>query len=418
MTNKIKRKAAVLVMFVCAASALAAAEFEDGRIKYVLDQSTGRFSLYYMTDVDRRVYEPLIWDRDKKTSFFSVSLDGTEYRMGSSSRFKMYLRGTEIKPALVFESPMIAITQEFSFIRTASSGVSNGIRIDIKIENWGEKTVNVGARLLVDSFLGESANPNFRTDLRPIESELMIDASSRDQWWVSRNNKYGLMGSVFVEGIDPPTALHFANWKRLYDAPFKAEYVPTRNFNSMPFSIRDSAVCYYLDVMPLERWQTRNFTVLLAADDKYGFDVKKFTTAIIEKIVNGHVESIEVVPERNNTNQIAINAPAAGGGNSAVGTQQQAQNPDSPFVLTPYGRAVTPVTPVAPLGPPAGGRGGAIMLPIGPIRVDLMTLRELIYKVDEYIYFGTAISEEELRGMEMAITRLKSRYGGIISPYR
>ncbi|MDR2467456.1 MAG: hypothetical protein LBD22_00665 [Spirochaetaceae bacterium] len=362
---------------------VSAAEYEDGRIKLLIDDNNGRFSIYYMTNVDKKIYEPLFWDRDKKTSFLGLYLNGSEYRLGESGRFRMYHRGTATKPSLVFEAPLLQVIVEFSFIRTASSGVSNGIRIDIKLENWGEKTVEAGARLLVDSYLGEANHPNFRTDLRPIESELVIDQSSRDQWWLSRNNKYGLMGSVFVEGIDPPSYIHFANWKRLYSTSFKPEYVPTRNFNEMPFSIRDSAVCYYLDAAPLEKWQSRTFTVLLAADDKFGFDIKKVRPLIVERI-------IEEKPVRDDDRRES--APPGGGG-----MQQQQQQ------MGGGGSAV---------------RRGTILLPIGPIRVDLMTLRELIYKVDEYIYFGTAISEEELRGMEMTITRLKSRYGGILYPYR
>jgi hypothetical protein len=69
-----------------------------------------------------------------------------------------------------------------------------------------------------------------------------------------------------------------------------------------------------------------------------------------------------------------------------------------------------PATPAAPQKP------GAI-LPIGSLRVDLLTLRELIYKIDEYVYFGTGLTEEELRGMEMLIARLRSRYGSVFGGF-
>ncbi|MDR0527193.1 MAG: hypothetical protein LBG79_05205 [Spirochaetaceae bacterium] len=392
----------IFIIFILIASAgmLNAATYEDGRIKLVLDEAAGRFSLYYMTDVDKKIFEPLFWDRDKKTSFIGVMLNKTEYRMGETMRFRVYLRGTDFRPALVFESPSVQITAEFSFIRTASSGVSNGIRIDMKMENWGEKTIDIGMRLVIDTNLGESSKPDFHTNLRPIESELMIDQTDRDQWWLSRNSKYGLMGSVFVDGTDPPSAIHFANWKRIYSANFKPEYVPTRNFNEMPFSIRDSAVCYYLDSRPLEKWESRKWTVLLAAEDKYGFDVKKAEPVIRERIIEERVVTGGVRGEDR------FITPQA---KDAVKTPEEKAKEEKikDEILKEAAKETLKEKT----------KTDSILLPIGPVRVDIMTLRELIYKVDEYIYFGTAISEEELRGMEMTLIRLESRYGGLLSPY-
>jgi hypothetical protein len=208
------------------------------------------------------------------------------------------------------------------------------------------------------------------------------------------------MGSVFVAGVDPPSHIHFANWKRLYSATFRPEYVPNRNFNELPWSVRDSAVCYYLEPLPIDRWQTRNFAVLLAAEDKYGFEVKKDNETVIERVFDA--ATIVKETEKITTHSEEGSATGRGGGGGTnnnlmmgLGMQQQQQQDGAGAI-----------------------RRGQVLLPIGPIRVDLLTLRELIYKVDEYIYYGTAISEEELRGMEMAINRLKSRYGGILNPYR
>jgi hypothetical protein len=397
---------------------LSALEFQDGRIKYMVDERNGRLSLYYMTDVDAKVYEPLFWDRDKKTSFLAVSVNGTEYRLGDASQFKMYLRGTQTRPVLAFESQFLSVTEEFSFIRTASSGISNGIRIDIKIENWGDRKQDVGARFLVDTFLSEKTDPNFRTDARPIGSETIVDRTTQDQWWISTNDKYGLMGSIFVDGIDAPEFIHFANWKRLSSANFKMEYIPGRNFNSLPFSIRDSSVCYYLDIRPVERWQSRRFTVLLAADDQYGFDVKKNTGSVLyEYPPEARIETVETPS--------AERPPASAGIISGPILPGQAA-PRPPVDTVPQTNVIPQLSNTAqataaplPAAEPARTQGsrGNILLPIGPIRVDLMTLRELIYKVDEHIYYGSTLTEEELRGMEMTIGKLRSRYGGIFRSY-
>jgi hypothetical protein len=397
------------LFLLCSFANAQALEFVDGRIKLVIDEKLGRFSLYHMTDVERKTWSPLFWDKDKRTSFLSVLVGSREYKLGETSSFKVVMRGTDKKPVLAFESPFLSVTEEFSFIRTASSGVSDGVRIDIRVENWSEEKTTVGARLLIDTFLGEKTNPNFRTDLRPIDSELVINKTTNDQYWVSHNDKYGMMGSIFVEGIDAPDYVQFANWKRLNDARFTAEYVSTRSFNAMPFSAKDSAVCYYLEPKPMERWEQRAMTVLLAAEDQYGFDVSKVKAipsfefyhqaAAEEKTIERHIAETGAARE-NLQGQLASNLAAS---NPNTSSQAQAIN-------IPGGAAAAPA-------PATGKRQTTMMLPIGPMRVDLMTLRELIYKVDEYIYSGNTITEEELKGMELTITKLKSRYGAVFNSY-
>ncbi|MDR2601820.1 MAG: hypothetical protein LBC53_05135 [Spirochaetaceae bacterium] len=380
-----------ILVFICFSSG-ALEEYSDGRIKLVLDDSIGKFHLYYMTDVEKKVYEPLFWDKDKRTSYLSAFIDGKIYVLGESPSFRTRIRGTQSKPAFVFESKELRITAEFSFIRTASSGVSNGARIDYTVENWGPKSANAGLSLLIDTFLGEKAAPNFRTDLRPIENETIINRTTADQWWLSRGNRYGLMGSVFVPGLESPDFVYFANWKRLNESRWKPEYVSGRNFNSLPFSVKDSAVCYFMDVGRIERWQKRQMTILLAAEDIYGFDYNK----------------VNVTPSYPPPEEREESVPAAIIVTPPITVRPQEQ----PAPVQNLAQAVQQTTT-----PPPNVQQQTVMpavrLPIGPLRVDLQTLRELIAKVDGYIYFGTSLTEAELRALEALIQQLKFKYGSI-----
>jgi hypothetical protein len=400
----------VLILFADVFSNLYAEEYTDGRIKLVIDEKLGSFSLYYMTDVERRLYEPLFWEKDKRTSFLSAYINGKEYRMGHNSEFKMVIRGEKTRPSLVFESRFLSITEEFSFIRTASSGVSNGVRIDVRVESWSPETMNVGVRLLIDTFLGEKYVPPFRTDLRTIGSETIIDKTSPDQYWISRNDAYGLMGSIFVEGTEAPDFVQFASWKRMNASKFRIDYVQGRSFNSTPFSVKDSAVCYFLDVKPMQRWGQRMMTILLAAEDDYGFDGDKMLDRQGQReypqpIIVADSRGVADVPYGINTNQpLAAGATVSGAAPSSVVPVQSTQTVQS---LQPAQPARTTET-VKKRDP---------FLPLGSMRVDVMTLRELIYKVDEYIYSGIMPSEEELKGMEAAIAKLKARYGSVFNTF-
>jgi hypothetical protein len=398
----------ILMFFFKVFLNLSAAEYTDGRIKLVIDERLGSFFLYYMTDVERRIYEPLFLEKDKRTSFLSAYINSKEYKMGNNSEFKMVIRGEKTRPSLVFESRFMSITEEFSFIRTASSGVSNGVRIDVRVESWSPETMNVGVRLLVDTFLGEKYIPPFRTDLRTIGSETIIDKTSPDQYWISRNDTYGLMGSIFVEGTEVPDFVQFASWKRMNASKFKIDYVQGRSFNSTPFSVKDSAVCYFLDVKPMERWGRRMMTVLLAAEDSYGFDGDK---------------TLERPDQREYPQPIIV---AGGGANVPYGvptSQLQASgaayvNATTPGIVPIQTTQTTQtVQPVQTVEAAETAKRRNPLLPLGAMRVDIMTLRELIYKVDEYIYSGIMPSEEELRGMEATIAKLKARYGSVFNTF-
>ena len=277
---------------------------------------------------------------------------------------------------------------DFSFIKTPNATATNGIRIDIRMQNWGESDINAGMKLVLDTHFGEKKYHQFKTNLRYIDSETVINRTVNDLWWLSKDKNGSLMGSIFVDGPYYPDTLHFANWKRLADARWKTTYVAGRNFNALPFSIKDDAVAYFMETTTLARWDQRTMTVMLATEDQAGF--------------------------------AAPTIPIANAYGPAPGTA-----PADPLAPMPSGMTAVPGATMPNIiinNPPAAPAQAApqkpsAILPIGSLRVDLLTLRELIYKIDEYVYFGTGLTEEELRGMEMLIARLRSRYGSVFGGY-
>jgi hypothetical protein len=250
---------------------MGAAEYIDGRIRLVINEATGRFSLYFMTDIAREQYIPFFMDQDPRTSFLSVLVNNRSYRMGESSSFKTTLGGTPVNPSIIFESSFLKVTEDFFFIRTGSSPLTNGVRIIITVTNKGEKSVDAGARFLIDTNLGEAGNSHFLTNQRQITAEALIEKNSGDNYWISRNGQLALMGSVEGQNITRPDTVHFANWKRLNDTPWKTSFVNGRNFNFLPYSIGDSAVCYYYEPSVIARGESRVISILLSSEDENGF---------------------------------------------------------------------------------------------------------------------------------------------------
>jgi hypothetical protein len=342
----------VLSLFLIAAS-VGAAEFVEGRIRLVLNENTGRFSLYYMADIAREEYVPFFADRDPRTSFLAVQINDRNYRLGDSSTFRTSLGGSGTNPSLVFESPALQITEEFSFVKTAGSYLTNGVKITITIANRGRQQIQAGARFLIDTNLGE-AGLHFSTDKQEIRSEALIDAGSEDSFWVSGNDRFGLMGSVSGGGITRPDLVHFANWKRLNDTSWKIPFYQGRNFNLLPYSIGDSAVCYYYEPLAVGAGSARTITLILASKDESGF-------------------SGNLAEEPDQISRLIDISKA----------------PDSGTIQGPEKTETDDET----------------------MQADLVILRDLTSRLDEYIKSDVSVSEEELAAIELVISRLKAKYG-------
>jgi hypothetical protein len=335
-----------ILFFALSFRSLGAAEYIDGRLKLVLHEPTGRFSLYYLTDILKERYEPLFVDQDPRTTFITIMTGNRTYRLGETASFKIRLNGTS-NPGFTFESSFLSVVQEFSFIKTAGSSLANGVRMNIRIENRGEQQLTVGLRFLLDTSLGEGRSvPHFTTDSRSFTVEALVDGGNSDRWWVSRNARLGFMGNIFVGGITRPDNVHFANWKRLNDVPWKMAYARGRNFNLLPYSVEDSAVCYYFDPVPLSGGEGRDISILLAAEDENGF--AQYNTTVDDDLTRILQKSAEI--------------------STGISTGKD-----------------------------------------NYLEEDVLVLRDLLNRIDQYITTGS-VTEEELMTIELILARLKARH--------
>jgi hypothetical protein len=236
-----------------------AVEYSDGQLRLVLHGETGRFSLY----AGRRA---LFADQDPRTSFLSVMVNDRSYKLGDSSAFRTRL--DPLRPSLIFESSFLLVNVDFSFEKRNNSAETNCVSIKISLENRGGSQISAGARFLLDTQLGEGASPiGFTTNLRSINSETLITGKDSDNFWTDKNDTLSLTGSLNTGSPADPDSVHFANWKKLNDAAWKAQLNPGSNFNSPPYSVGDAAVCYYFEPRPLGRGEKRIFGFTLSLDN-------------------------------------------------------------------------------------------------------------------------------------------------------
>jgi len=270
-----KRLAAIVLCF-SVSIAIHALEIREGRLKLIVHENTGRFSLYYLSDIQKDRYESLFVDQDPRTSFVALLMDDRTHRLGESTAFRSRVERTDKGVKISFESISLNVVQNFVFLRTGGAALVDAVRIDLVMTNKSDREVSVGARITLDTNLGEKTADHFKTDSRVIQAETILTPSKdSDVRWITENDKFGLMGSIHEEGLTSPDLIHFANWKRLNDAPWKANVSVGRNFNLLPYSIGDSALSYYFDPLYIPRGADRTVSILLGVSNSSGFGIAK-----------------------------------------------------------------------------------------------------------------------------------------------
>ena len=72
----------LLFFFASFFNCVFASEITNGYLRLILNESTGRYSVYFMSNPNASRYEPLFGADDPSTSYATVLLDGKVYRLG------------------------------------------------------------------------------------------------------------------------------------------------------------------------------------------------------------------------------------------------------------------------------------------------------------------------------------------------
>lgn len=268
-----------LFLFPQSAEALS---LEQGRIRLVLHEDTGRFSLYYLEEVKSDRYIPLFFDRDPRTSSLGLLSNNKILTLGPGSRFEQTLERTVDGARFIWISSSSRVTQNFRFVKSRSNSLVDGVEIEVTVKNTGRSVTNIGIHFLLDTNLGEDEKAHFITsDGEKIEKETGF-SSSMPAYWISPgdyNDFQGLQGMLTGIGLTKPDRVLFANWKRINDELWNLDVRSNRNFNLPPYSINDSAVGLFFNAQRLSPGSTRKITTAIGAASGAGFSAAVSTAA-------------------------------------------------------------------------------------------------------------------------------------------
>ncbi len=265
-----------VLIFILGLFPLGALEVQEGRIRLVLHEGIGRFSIYYLVNFKEKKYISFFVDQDPRTSVLSVVIGNRILRMGEAAGFHERVEKTQNGARFVWTSNLVRITEDFSFVASINSPLADGVKITLSIKNISEQNLTVGVRYLFDTYLGEESRIHFKTEqVSEITHETSIYKSNMVRYWLSPSSSGDFAVESLLEGkgITTPDEVVFANWKRLNDSDWSYQTIATRNFNLLPYSINDSAVCQYYNPESLPKGATRKIVLLLGKYDKDGYDL-------------------------------------------------------------------------------------------------------------------------------------------------
>jgi len=167
----------------------------------------------------------------------------------------------------VWENEFIKVTQVVQFVQREKTDVEDGVLLRYEIENRMPGNVEIGIRVLHDSFLGEEGPIHFiLADGTGLEYETEFDSPSLPRSWVSRGQngqEACLRGVVAGRLATPPRKLVFANYRSLLQQPAQYKIMKNHRFQNLPYSRNDSAVALYFGPTLLEFGGQVEFTTIL-----------------------------------------------------------------------------------------------------------------------------------------------------------
>ena len=175
--------------------------------------------------------------------------------------------------------------------------------MSIQITNLSRSKLTVGLRMCFDTYLGEENLSHFRTDRhQEIRNELTVSGADMIRYWLSPSAKspqeIGLMCITSGADITPPDKIVFANWKRLSDASWGYETSGNRNFNLMPYSINDSAVCMYYEPVAITAQGSREIVLVLGNVTLSDYGVEKQVAALVPAPSEPPVDTLQALGDR------------------------------------------------------------------------------------------------------------------------
>jgi hypothetical protein len=271
---------AVLLFLSFTTSGLLGLELQRGKLKVVINEKSGRYSVFGAEDQTKPVWTSLYSSEDPTTTKWKVQIGDRQAVLGDDSGFTTAVDTTVTGAKVVWTSKTLVATLTLDFLISAASTVADGLRLGLVLVNVSEASAKVGARWVLDTNLGEKKDHFRLASGEVLNTESKAEGTLPD-WWLSTPAADDPLGLVVMlgKGATTPSRVVFANWNRLDDSPWDLVFKQGRDFNMLPYSFNDSAVAQYYDPQELASGASREIMVLLGLKSAQTFEGSRVGSA-------------------------------------------------------------------------------------------------------------------------------------------
>jgi hypothetical protein len=305
------KKSFVLFLFLCVCGILFANDLalNGKKIGFYLDSGSGHFYVENPSPSETEL-KNLLFKDNPPTSYITLILEGKPYRLNDgllTVKEPFTQKGSKISGVYTLKHVEYKIT--FILTNSEMKEENDSVICLITVKNTGNTQVNVGARLLFDTFYNERwGKPElFLASGEKINYErLLYEASIPDYIFSGIHDPDKLEGLYIYSYLNllHPSRIIIGNWKKLDENEMDYTVKPQGKFKYNDFANKDAAVAVFFDKIYLKAGETINFGCILTRKI-FTYDVFNSDMTDIQSVVeNATNTNIAVVIAPTNTNTV------------------------------------------------------------------------------------------------------------------
>ncbi len=202
---------------------------------------------------------------DASSSYFSVLIDGVEYRLNHDAGSTPEVRELDASGQLAYTvDTLLQVAIDFAPIASVPDGKNDMVRLTVYTTNRTKKTQSVSIKALFDTILGENTDYHFYTaNGVKIDSARQFFTPAEDRWIASSNGKTTAQFLLSGRAIAEPEAITVANRDELYRARWIPVIKQHNGFNGV-LAYNNSALMLSWPAFTLEPEKTETLTLYIA----------------------------------------------------------------------------------------------------------------------------------------------------------
>ena len=254
-----------VLLFCTAPILLQPSTLTNEHLIFTVDDSSGRLAMAVRNGIDQN---SLLFYDQPPSSYTLIYTDDDLFVFGSDDG-GFSRRPTVVDRTIetVWGNGLVNVTQTVRFVQREETGVEDGLLLSYKVVNTTSRNMEVGIRILYDTYLGEKDTFHFVfADGSKLEYEAEFETHSMPRSWISRGEKRDepcLRGVLEGRLVTPSRKVVFANYKSLFQNPVQYRILENHRFHNRPHSRNDSAVALYYGPTSLMSGESVTYSTIL-----------------------------------------------------------------------------------------------------------------------------------------------------------